>query len=161
MPRSSFCRLRCNMSPDTGLLFGAVFRNPAAISFCHRALESSGFKIPAVSRRSGLLPPGVVQITTVNRVEAKIVDEAKHYRLGVQGIAGDREGDPPVRSFRNALLEKALGEDIVERLDHGTPDLLRDPLAVKHASVDRIDAAIAKLWMVVADIDHDDAVRSV
>ena len=37
------------------------------------------------------------------------------------------------------------------------PDLLRDPLAIGHAAVDRIDAAIAKLGMVVADIDDDDA----
>jgi hypothetical protein len=65
-------------------LFGAVFRDPASISFCERATESSGFKIPAVSRRSGLLPPGVVQITSVDRVEAKIVHEAKHCRFGVQ-----------------------------------------------------------------------------
>jgi hypothetical protein len=41
------------------------------------------------------------------------------------------------------------------------PDLPRDPLAVVHAPVDRIDAAIAKLGMVVADIDYDDAARHV
>src|SRR5438093_6464672 len=159
--RSSFCCLRCDISPDTSLLFGAVFLDPASISFGERAPEGSGFEILAVSRGSGLLPPGVVQITTVDRVEAKIVDEAKHGGLGVQRVAGDREGDPPMRSPRNALFEKTLGEDAVERLDHGTPDLLRDPLAVEHASVDCIDAAIAKLRMVVADIDHDDAVRHV
>lgn len=54
-----------------------------------RARESSGFKIAAVSRRSGLLSPGVVQNTTVDRVEAKIVDEAKHCCLGLRRIAGD------------------------------------------------------------------------
>ena len=154
---SSFCSLRCDSPPDTSLLFGAVFRDPASISFGERAPESSGFKVLAVSRRSGLLPPGVVQITTIDRVEAKIVDEAKHCCLGVQRIAGDRESDPPLRSPRNALFEKAFGEDVVEGLDHGTPDLLRDPLAIEHAAVDRIDAAIAKLGMVVADIDDDDA----
>ena len=147
--------------PDTSLLFGAVFGDPAPVSFGERAPESSGFKIAAVSRRSGLLPPGVVQNTTVDRVEAKIVDEAKHCCLGVRRIAGDRESNPPPRSPRNALLEKALGEDVVERLDHGMPDLLRDPLAVEHAPVDRIDVAIAKLGMVVADIDYDDAARHV
>jgi hypothetical protein len=41
-------------------------------------LESSGFEIAAVSRRSGLLPEGVCQITTVDRVEAQIVDKAKY-----------------------------------------------------------------------------------
>src|SRR5437762_1767127 len=147
--------------PDTSLLFGAVFGDPARIRFGERAPESIGVKIPTVSRRSGLLPPGVVQITTVDRVEAEIVDKAKHRCLGVRRIADDRETDPPRRSARNALLEKAPGEDVVECLDHGTPDLLRDPLAVQHAPVDRIDAAIAKLRVVVAGIDHDDAARHV
>ena len=41
------------------------------------------------------------------------------------------------------------------------PDLFSDPLTVEHASVDRVDAAIAKLRMVVADIDHDDVARHV
>jgi hypothetical protein len=149
------------MPPDTSLLFGAVFRDPASVSFRERAPESSGFKVLAISWRSGLLPPGIVQITTVDRVEAKIVDEAKHCCLGVQRIADDRESDPPLRSPRNALFEKAFGEDVVEGLDHGTPDLLRDPLAIEHAAVDRIGAAIAKLGMVVADIDDNDAARYV
>ena len=39
------------------------------------------------------------------------------------------------------------------------PDLLRDPLAVRHAPVYRIDVAIAKVGMIVADIDDDDAAR--
>jgi len=54
-----------------------------------------------------------------------------------------------------------MGEDVVEGLDHRTPDLLCDPLAIEHAPVDRINAAIAKLGMVVADIDYDDAARCV
>src|SRR5882724_10990396 len=149
------------MPLDTSLLFGSVFCDPARLSFGERAPESIGSKIPAVCRRSGLLPPGVVQITAVDRVEAKIVDNAQHRCLGIRRIADDRESDPPRRSPRNALLEKALGWDVVERLDHGTPDPLRDPLAVKHAALDRIDAAIAKLRVVVADIDHDDATRHV
>jgi hypothetical protein len=62
----------------TCLLFGAVFGDPAPVSFGERVPESSDFKIPALSRRSGLLSPGVVSITTVDRVEAEIVDEAKH-----------------------------------------------------------------------------------
>jgi len=139
--------------PDTSLTFGAVFGDSAPISFGERVPESRGVKIPTVSRRSGLLPPGGVQITTVDGVEAKIVDKAKHRCLGVQRITDYRESYPPRRPPRNALLEKTLGEHVVERLDHGMPDLLRDPLAVKHAPVDRIDAAIAKLRVVVAGID--------
>src|SRR2546428_5220385 len=157
LTRSFFCCLRCNIPPDTSLLFGAVFGDPAPNSFGERTLESSGFKILTVGRRSGLLPPGVVQIATIDRVEAKIVDKAKRCCLGVQRIAESRESYAPRRSLRNAVLAKALGEDVVERLDDGTPDLLRDPLAVRHALVDCIDAAIAKLRMIDAGIDHDTA----
>src|SRR5438105_13468324 len=157
----SSCCLRCNVPPDTSLLLGTVFGDPVSISFGQRAPQSSGFKILAVSRRPGLLAPGVVQITAIDRVEAEIVDKAHHHRFGSQRIAHDRESDPPRGSPRHALLEKAPGEDVVERLDHGTPDLLRDPLAVKHASLDRGDAAIAQLRMVVTDIDDDHAVRRV
>src|SRR5947199_7079335 len=110
LTRSFFCCLRCNIPPDTSLLFGAVFGDPAPNSFGERTPESTGFKISTVGRRSGLLPPGVVQIATVDRVEAKILDKAKHCCLGVQRIAEDREGYPPRRTPRNALLEKALGE---------------------------------------------------
>ena len=52
--------LRCDSPPDTSFLFGAVFGDPAPIGFGEGARESSGFEIPAVSRRSGLLPPGRV-----------------------------------------------------------------------------------------------------
>ena len=53
-------------------------RRSGLVGLGERASESSGFKIPAVSRRSGLLTPGVVHIATIDRVETKIVDEAKH-----------------------------------------------------------------------------------
>src|SRR4029453_15371287 len=91
--------------------------------------------------------------------EAKIVGKAENRFLCVPRIADGRESYSPRCSPRNALFKKALGEDVVERLEHGTPDLLRNPLVVKHAPVDRIDAAIAKLRMVVAGVDHDDAAR--
>jgi hypothetical protein len=143
------------------LLFGAVFRDPASISFGERALEGSGFKVLAVSRRSGLLPPGFVQFTTVHWVETEIVNEAKHCGFGLRRITGDRESDPRLRSPRNAFLKEALCVDVVERLDHGTPDLLRDPLTLGHSVIDLGDASIAKLGMVVTDINYDDAVRHV
>jgi hypothetical protein len=149
------------MLPDTILLSGAVFGDLAMIGLNEPSPEESSFKILTITWCSGLLPPGVVQITTVDGVEAKIVDQAKHRCLGVQRVTGDSESYPPRVSFLNALLEKTLGEDVIERLDHGTPDLLPDPVAVKHASVDRLDAAIAKLRMVVACIDHDDGARNV
>src|SRR6185436_4870973 len=156
----SWC-LRCEKPPGQSLRFDAAFGDPAADSFGERAPESGGFKILTVSRRSGLLPPRVVQITAVDRIGAEFVDEAKNYGLGVRRITGDRKSYPPRRSPRNTLLAKALGVDVVESFDHGTPQVLRDPLAVEHASLDRIDAAIAKLRIVVAGINHDDAARHV
>src|SRR5881396_466313 len=149
------------LSGDTSLLFGAAFGDSAPVGFGERAPESGGFEIAAVSRCSWLLAPGVVQDSTVDRVEAEIVDEAEHSCPGARRIAVDGESNPPARSPRNPLLEKAPGEDVVERLDHGMPDLLRDPLAVDHAPVYLIDVAIAKLGMIVAGIDYDDAARHV
>src|SRR5882672_4576329 len=66
--RSSLCCLRCDGAPETSLLFGAVFRDPTLIRLRERALESSGFKVLAIRRRSGLLPPGIGQSTPVDWV---------------------------------------------------------------------------------------------
>src|SRR5881397_2376284 len=93
--------------PDTSLLFGAVFGDSAQVGFGERAPERGGFEIAAVGRRSGLLAPGVVQNSTVDRVEVQIVDEAEHSCPGVRRIAVDGERNPPARSPRNPLLEKA------------------------------------------------------
>src|SRR2546428_11754052 len=81
LTRSASWCLRCHFPPGASFLFGAVFGDPASISFGERAPENSDFKIPAVGRRSGLLSPGVVQVTTVDRVEAEVVDQAKHWGL--------------------------------------------------------------------------------
>ena len=80
-PRSASRCLRCDIPPGASFLFGTVFGDPASISFGERAPESSDFKIPAVGRRSWLLSPGVVQVTSVDRVEAEFVDQAKHWGL--------------------------------------------------------------------------------
>src|SRR4030095_12474195 len=156
----SWC-LRCYFHPGASFLLGAIFGDPASISFGECPPERGGLKIPAVGRRSGLLSPGVVQVTTVDRVEAELVDQTKHEGFRLCSIAGNRESYTACRFPPNALFEKALGEDVVECLDDRSPELLRDPLAVEHASLNRIDAAIAKLRIVVAGIDHDDAVRHV
>jgi hypothetical protein len=43
-------------------------------------------------------------------------------------------------------------------LNDGTPDLLRDRFPVKYAVVNRFDPLIAKLPMIVPDIDNNDAI---
>jgi hypothetical protein len=81
--RSAGVCLRYKRRADLSLPLGTVFGDSAPISVGERATESSGFKIAALRRRSWLLLPGQVQLTTIDRVEAKIVDEAKHCCLGV------------------------------------------------------------------------------
>ncbi len=45
--------------------------------------------------------------------------------------------------------------DIVESLDHRPVQLLRNPSALRHAGLDRIDTAIAQARVIVASIyDH-------
>src|SRR5438552_16169372 len=107
LTRSASWCLRRDIPPGASFLFGAVFGDPASISFGERAPESSDFKIPAVGRRSGLLPPGVVQVTTVDRVEAEFVEQAKHLGLRLDSIASNRESYAASRSRRNALFAKA------------------------------------------------------
>jgi hypothetical protein len=119
--------------------------------------KSHGVEILTVRRRSWLLPPRVVQPTTVDWVKAEIVDQAEHRVPGVQWMSGDRESDPPHGSRRRSFLEKTVRENVVEGLKHRVSELLRDPLALEQAAVDCIDAAVAKLRVVVAGIDHDDA----
>src|SRR6187401_2087494 len=121
-PRAS-CRLRGKTLPDASLLVGAVLGNPVPIGFRERVAERGDSEIPAVGRCARLLPPGVGHSTSVDRIEAEFVDEAQHSVPRLRRIAGNRKRDAPRRSPRNALLEQAPGEDAVERLDHGTPDL--------------------------------------
>jgi hypothetical protein len=108
-------------SPDTSLLFGAVCGDPAPVGSGEGAPETRGVEIAAVSRRSGLLPPRVVQNSTVDRLEAKIVDEAKHRCLGVRRIAVDRESNPPPRSRGTPFSRRLLAKMLLNALITGYP----------------------------------------
>src|SRR5688572_25464557 len=63
---------------DPCFFFGTVVGDQAAIRFAERAPEGSGVEIFAIGGRSRPLPPGVVEITRINRVEAQVVHETKH-----------------------------------------------------------------------------------
>src|SRR5436190_22840282 len=84
---------------DASFPLGAVFGDLTSIGFGERAPQCSGVKFAAVGWCSRLLPPGVVQITRIDSIKPKIVDNAKHDRLGVGRIAGDREPDSSLRSL--------------------------------------------------------------
>jgi len=105
---SAPCSLCCDTPPDTSLLLGAVFGDTAPVRFGERAPQSGGVEILAVSRRSGLLPPGVVQITPIDGVEAKLVDQPKHGGLGIRRIAHDRERYPARRPFATPFSRRLL-----------------------------------------------------
>src|SRR6185436_5448087 len=91
-----------DLPPDLSLPLRPVFGDPAPIGLGERAPESSGSEIPAVRGRPGLLPPGVLQPTTVHGVESELVDDARHLRSGVGRVSRDRESFPPRRSLRRA-----------------------------------------------------------
>lgn len=56
--------------PDASFLFGAIFGDSVLVGSGECGLEGSGVKIVAVGRRSGLLPPGVAEVSIVDWIEA-------------------------------------------------------------------------------------------
>src|SRR5256885_14951631 len=141
--RSALAALSCDLPPDFSLAFGAIICNPTPVGFGERSFQCSSFEVVTICWRSGLLPPGFVQITTVDRIESKIIDKLKHSCPRFRRIAEDRQGDPTFGPLRNPFFAKALCKDVVERLYHRSPDLLRYPPALDHAVIDGIDSTIA------------------
>ena len=59
------------------------------------------------------------------------------------------------RPFFTGQLHQVPGIDIVESLDHRPVQLLRNPSALRHTGLDRIDTAIALARVIVASVyDH-------
>jgi hypothetical protein len=54
------------------------------------APKRGGIKVGSVDRSAGLLPPGIIQATSVDRVESKLVDEPKHHFFRLCIVARDR-----------------------------------------------------------------------
>src|SRR3954464_70324 len=117
-----------------------------------RAPDALGVEVGGVDRGAGLLPPGLVQPAGVDAVEAELVDEPQHHRLGRRVVAGDRERDPPRGAGRLTALHEVLGVDVVECLDHRPAELPLDPPALDHAGLDRLDAAVPLPRVVVAGV---------
>lgn len=67
---------------------------------------------------AGLLAPGIGERAGVQAVEAKLVPEFQHDRLGDRVVAGDRDNGTPGSSGRLAKAGQACRADGVERLDH-------------------------------------------
>lgn len=52
-----------------------------------------------------------------------------------------------------------LGVDVVERLHHWAPQLLRHPTTLGRTSLDGVDATVALLRVIVAGIHHHEFIR--
>jgi hypothetical protein len=50
---------------------------------------------------------------------------------------------------------------VVERLDHGAAQLLRNPLALGQTTLDRFDSTVALARIVITSIDDHHAVRRI
>jgi hypothetical protein len=74
-----------------------------------------------VDRRSGLLPPGLVQSSGIDAVEAKFVDQPKHDGLGLRIVACDRQGNATRGAPRLTALEQVPGIDVLNALITGRP----------------------------------------
>lgn len=91
----------------------------ASVGDTERASNPVRVVVRAVHGRAGLLPPGLIEGPRVDPVEAERVHETDHDGLGPGVIAGDGEGDPALRSLRQAALGEAVGHDVVEDLHDG------------------------------------------
>src|SRR6202040_3829435 len=118
-------------------------------------------EVLGVDRRNGLLPPGLVQTAGIDAIKAQFFNELQNDGLGCVVIARNWQGDAPGRACRPAQFEKVSGVNVVERFDHRPGNLLLDPPALRQARLDRVDAAVALAWVIVAGIDDNHPVRRI
>src|SRR5437899_5924820 len=134
----------------TGAVRGAApFRSAVFARFVQAAPHTVGVEVLGVDRRTGLLPPGLVQTAGIDAIKAQFFDELQNDGLGCVVIARNWQGDARGRACRPAQFEKMSGVNVVERFDHRPANLLLDPAALRQARLDRLDAAVALAWVIV------------
>jgi hypothetical protein len=102
-----------------------------------------------------LLAPGLIEAASINTIESKLVDELQYDGFSCAVIACDGQGDPPRSAFGLPQLHQVSSTDIVESLDHGPVQMLRNPSALRHTGLDPIDSPIALARVIVASVyDH-------
>src|SRR4029077_10218960 len=84
----------------------------------------------AVNRSSGLLTPGLIQGASIDPVESEFIDKLQDDGFGRGVVARYRKRDSPRRAFGLAQLQQVFSIDVVERLNHRTVQLLRNPAAL-------------------------------
>src|SRR5256886_17692035 len=92
----------CRQLPELGQRPLALLRRLRSIGLAQGAPNAVRVQIGAIDGRPGLLSPGLVERSGVDAVEAELVDEGQDHGLGEGIVAGDRESDPILRSFRPA-----------------------------------------------------------
>ena len=149
-------------SEATGAVRGATpFRSAVFARFMQAAPHTVGVEVLGVDRRTGLLPPELVQAAGIDAIKAQLFDELQNDGLGCVVIARNWQRDAADRACRPAQLQKVSGVNVIERFDHRPAKLLLDPPALRQARLDRLDATVALAWVIVAGIDDDHPVRRI
>ena len=102
-----------------------------------------------------MLPRGFVQTAGIDAIKAQFFDELQDDGLGCVIIARNWQGDAPGHACRFAPFEKVSSVNVIERFDYRPAKLLLDPSALRHARLDRLDAAVALAWVIIAVINDD------
>jgi hypothetical protein len=124
--------------------------------FGQRSLHTIRVEVRRVHRRSGLLPPRLVEPAGVDRVEAEILHEPHHHSLGARVIPRDRKRDPAPRPLRLVPRSQTLSPNVVEGLHDRSAQSIRDPAALGLPALDLLNQAVTMSGVVVPGIRHDD-----
>jgi len=140
----------------------ALCSTPFWFSLAARLQESSTdtlrIEVCSIDRRIGLLPPRLIQAASIYTIESKLIDELQDDGFGFIIIAGYRQSNSPSGAFGLPQLQQVLSMDIVEGLDHGTVQLLRNPSAFRRSGFDYLDTTVALLRVIISRIHDDDRI---
>ena len=128
------------------------FSLPARLG--QRASNTTCIEVFCVNRRTRLLAPGLIEVAGINTIKSKLIDKLRSDSFSRAVIACYGQGDPPRCAIGPPQLHEMSGIDIVESLDHRPVQTLRNPSALRHTGLDRIDKAIALARVIVASV-HD------
>src|SRR6266568_7566975 len=135
---------------DPVSLFGRIALDSCGEPFAHHLHTV----VAAISRRSGLLPPGLIERTSIDRIKTSIVHKCHDELLRLEVVTRHSDGQTIWRSFGTTKFCERIRQNIVKGLDDRTAELPRYPNALCHSFIDLRDPRIAHSWIVVAGIDN-------
>src|SRR5260370_4844934 len=87
----------------TGAVRGAApFRSAVFARFVQAAPHTVGVEVLGVDRRTGLLPPGLVQTAGIPPIKVPFFDELQHSGLVCARLAPNVQADAPARACSTA-----------------------------------------------------------